>query len=167
MTTTTESSTSFSTHNKLSASSRAKVSEALNQHLANALDLQTQCKQAHWNIRGSNFIASHELFDEVHAAVAGYVDILAERVGQLGEIAGGPVGWVARTTELDEHPRDAVKAKEHMKALSKTMATFAQKTREGIEAASEAGDEVSADILTEVTRGADKWVWFIESHLGG
>lgn len=166
MTTTTEATTTFSTHNRLQELSRAKVSKALNQHLANAIDLQTQCKQAHWNVRGSTFIASHKLFDDVYAAVSDYVDILAERIGQLGEVAGGSVGWVARSTELDEHPRDAVKPDEHMRALASAVASFAQKAREGIHEASEAGDEVTADILTEVTRGADKWVWFIESHLG-
>jgi starvation-inducible DNA-binding protein len=79
----------YTTGNDLSEKVRSQVIDLLNQRLADAIDLDTQAKQAHWNVKGPQFIALHKLFDEVYAAVEEYVDLLAERVVQLGGIAAG------------------------------------------------------------------------------
>jgi starvation-inducible DNA-binding protein len=153
----------FATKNDLSPSSRAQVSELLNQRLADCIDLQTQCKQAHWNVKGPNFIALHKLFDEINEEVEEYVDLLAERIVQLGGVAEGTARAVASRSRLEEYP-DLVKGQEHVDALSSALATFGHGTRVAINEADELGDPATADILTEITRGIDKWLWFVEAH---
>jgi starvation-inducible DNA-binding protein len=69
----------------------------MNQRLASAVDLQTQMKQANWNVKGPSFIGLHKLFDEVDEAVESYVDMIAERIVQLGGIAEG----TARVAEMN------------------------------------------------------------------
>jgi starvation-inducible DNA-binding protein len=154
----------FSTHNSLPKSDRAQVAELLNRRLADALDLQSQCKQAHWNVKGPNFIALHKLFDDVYAGVTEYADLIAERIVQLGGVARGTVRDVAEASELDEYPTDIATGEDHVKNLSAAVATFGTNMRIAIAETGELDDDASADICTEITRGADKWLWFIEAH---
>ena len=83
------------TKNDLPPDVRNQVVELLNQLLADCIDLQTQCKQAHWNVKGPSFIALHKLFDEINEAVEEYVDLLAERIVQVGGTAEGTARAVA------------------------------------------------------------------------
>jgi starvation-inducible DNA-binding protein len=154
----------FSTLNDLSSSTRAQVSELLNRRLADCIDLQTQCKQAHWNVKGSTFIALHKLFDEVNEDVEEYVDLLAERIVQLGGVAEGTARTVAGRSTLDEYPAHAVTGEEHVAALSSALARFSHEVRAAIEQIDQSEDPATVDILTEITRGADKWLWFVEAH---
>jgi starvation-inducible DNA-binding protein len=154
----------FATRNDLPAAARAKLVELLNRRLADALDLQSQCKQAHWNVKGPEFIALHKLFDDVHADVVEYSDLLAERVVQLGGTARGTVRDVAEASELDEYPASISSGADHVKSLSAAVAAFASRMRRAIDETDKLGDAASADICTEITRGADKWLWFIEAH---
>src|SRR4029077_9578922 len=94
----------YPTKNDLPEASRIEVIALLNQRLAEAIDLQTQCKQAHWNVKGPTFIALHKLFDEITEDVEGYVDEIAERVVQLGGIAEGTVGAVEERSKLPDYP---------------------------------------------------------------
>src|SRR5262249_23098958 len=94
----------FATKNDLSEGVRVKVIQLLNERLADCIDLQTQTKQAHWNVKGPNFIALHELFDQINGAVEEYVDELAERAVQLGGVAEGTARIVARRSSLAEYP---------------------------------------------------------------
>jgi len=149
----------------LPEAARAEAVVLLNQRLADCIDLQTQCKQAHWNVKGSQFIALHKLFDEVNEDVEEYVDLLAERVVQLGGIAEGTVGVVAKRTSLIDYPLTLVTGPEHVAALSDALAGFGRTARIGIEEMNELEDADSADILTEISRGVDKWLWFVEAHL--
>jgi starvation-inducible DNA-binding protein len=153
----------FATKNELSPSIRAQVAELLNQRLADCIDLQTQCKQAHWNVKGPSFISLHKLFDEINEDIEEYVDLLAERVVQLGGVAQGTARTVASRSRLEEYP-DLTKGQEHVDALSSALATFGHGARTAILEADEMGDPATADILTEITRGIDKWLWFVEAH---
>jgi starvation-inducible DNA-binding protein len=126
--------------------------------------LQTQCKQAHWNVRGTSFIALHKLFDEVNESVEEYVDLLAERIVQLGGAAEGTATIVATRSTLADYPLEISASEEHVAALSDALASFARTARAGIAAMEELDDADSADILTEVSRGIDKWLWFVESN---
>jgi starvation-inducible DNA-binding protein len=155
----------YHTKNDLPEAARAEAVVLLNQRLADCIDLQTQCKQAHWNVKGPQFIALHKLFDEVNEAVEEYVDLLAERVVQLGGIAEGTVGAVAKRTSLIDYPLTLVTGPEHVAALSDALAGFGRTARIGIEEMNELEDADSADILTEISRGVDKWLWFVEAHL--
>src|SRR6201993_5313686 len=114
----------FKTKNDLSETTRAKAIEMLNARLADAIDLQTQTKQAHWNIKGPNFIALHELFDKVNEAVQEYVDEIAERAVQLGGVAEGTARVAASRSTLSEYPANAVDGRSHVEALSSALAAF-------------------------------------------
>jgi starvation-inducible DNA-binding protein len=154
----------YPTRNDLPEPTRAQVVGLLNQRLADAIDLQTQCKQAHWNVKGPAFIALHKLFDEINESVEEYVDLIAERVVQLGGIAEGTVGIVSGRTTLEGYPLTISAGNDHVAALSDALATFARTIRIGIEEMNELEDAGSADVLTEISRGIDQWLWFVEAH---
>jgi len=155
----------FRTKNDLPESTRTKAVELLNARLADCIDLQTQTKQAHWNVKGPNFIALHKLFDEVNADVEDYVDSIAERAVQLGGVAEGTARVVAKRSTLTEYPVSAADSHSHIDALSSALAAFGKSARQAIETANEFGDLDTADLFTEVSRGVDKWLWFVEAHL--
>ena len=155
----------FKTKNDLSEGTRTKAIELLNARLADCIDLQTQCKQAHWNVKGPTFIALHELFDKVNEAVEDYVDDIAERAVQLGGVAEGPARMVAKRSSLAEYPASAVDGRSHVEALSSALAEFAKAARKAIDQANDLGDQDTCDLFTEVSRGIDKWLWFVEAHL--
>jgi len=155
----------FKTKNDVPEATRVKVVELLNARLADCIDLQTQTKQAHWNVKGPNFIALHELFDQINEAVEDHVDDIAERAVQLGGIAEGTARMVARRSSLAEYPAMAVDGRSHVEALSSALAAFGAAARKGIDQANELGDLDTADLFTEVSRGIDKWLWFVEAHL--
>jgi starvation-inducible DNA-binding protein len=157
----------YPTKNDLPEATRREAVALLNQRLADCIDLQTQSKQAHWNVKGPSFIALHKLFDEINAAVAEYADLLAERVVQLGGIAEGTVGVVAERSTLVDYPIGLSTGAEHVAALSDALAMFGRTVRVGIEEMNELEDAGSADILTEISRGVDKWLWFVEAHQQG
>jgi starvation-inducible DNA-binding protein len=154
----------YATKNDVPVAARQQVVTLFNQRLADCIDLQTQCKQAHWNVKGPQFIALHELFDQINEAVEGYVDLIAERAVQLGGIAEGTVAAVAARSALPNYPLRASAGQEHVALLSAALAAFGRTARVGIEEMNSLEDAGSADILTEVSRGIDKWLWFVEAH---
>jgi starvation-inducible DNA-binding protein len=160
----TDQSRLFATKNDIPADVRARIADLLNRRLADCIDLQTQCKQAHWNVKGSSFIGLHKLFDDVNTDVEEYVDLLAERVVQLGGVAEGTARCAAERSTLPEYPLDISSGPDHVDALSTALASFGRGCREGIEQLDEWGDADGADILTEISRGVDKWLWFVEAH---
>ena len=155
----------YATRNDLAESSRAQVAELLNRRLADAIDLQTQCKQAHWNVKGPSFIGLHKLFDEVYEDVETYVDLLAERVVQLGGIAEGTARIAAERSELDEYPISISTGEDHVKSLSAALAAFGSRIRFAIQETDELEDADSSDVCTQISRGVDKWLWFVEAHV--
>src|SRR5438094_9616217 len=157
----------YPTKNDLPEAARREAIGLLNQRLADCIDLQTQCKQADWNVKGPTFIALHKLFDEINEDVEGYVDLIAERIVQLGGIAEGTVGVVADRSTLLDYPLALATGAEHVAALSDALAAFGRTARVGIEEMNELEDADSADILTEISRGVDKWLWFVEAHQQG
>jgi starvation-inducible DNA-binding protein len=154
----------FPTKNDLPAETRARVADLLNQRLADCIDLQTQCKQAHWNVKGPGFIGLHKLFDEINEAVEEYVDLLAERAVQLGGVAEGTARCAAERSSLSEYPLEISNGMEHVDALSTALATFGRATRKSIDEMEELGDADTMDMLTDISRGIDKWLWFVEAH---
>jgi starvation-inducible DNA-binding protein len=154
----------YATKNDLPEDRRIEVIDLLNQRLAEAIDLQTQCKQAHWNVKGPSFIGLHKLFDDINEAVEDYVDLIAERAVQLGGVAAGTVGAVENRSTLPDYPLGLSTGAEHVAALSDALAAFGRTVRMGIAEMDELEDADSADMLTEISRGVDKWLWFVESH---
>src|SRR3989441_7044124 len=157
----------YPTKNDLPEATRVEVIALLNQRLAECIDLQTQCKQAHWNVKGPSFIGLHKLFDEINESVEEYVDLIAERVVQLGGIAEGTIGAVEGRSTLVDYPLTLSSGAEHVAALSDALAAFGRTARLGIEEMDELKDADSADMLTEISRGVDQWLWFVEAHQQG
>jgi len=153
------------TQNDLSESTRSKVIALCNDRLADAIDLQTQCKYAHWNVKGSNFIALHELFDKVNEDVEDYIDLIAERAVQLGGLAEGTARMVVKRSNLSEYQTLGSASQDHAAALSAALASFGKLVRRAIDTSNEVNDADTADIFTEISRGVDKWLWMVEAHL--
>jgi starvation-inducible DNA-binding protein len=154
------------TLNDIPEKTRKKVVKLLNQLLVDGVDLHSQVKQAHWNIKGSNFIGLHKLFDKVAAAVDEYTDEIAERAVELGGIARGTVRVAARESQLSEYPLEIVASREHVKALSLALSKFGKALRDGIAETAES-DADTSDLLTDVSREIDKWLWMVEAHNQG
>src|SRR5882672_3844547 len=154
----------YETENDISEQRRLELNALMNQRLADAVDLQMQMKQAHWNVKGPHFIGLHELFDQIDEAVESYVDLIAERIVQLGGIAEGTVRVAAERSRLEEYPLDIADGHAHVEAVARALSTFGHEARKTIEEAEELNDADTADIFTEISRGIDKWLWFVEAH---
>lgn len=153
------------TRHDLPVQQRERMIALLNQQLADATDLYSQTKQAHWNVKGRDFYQLHELFDKLAEAVEEYVDLLAERATALGGEALGTVRMAAAASRLPEYPTGVADGLAHVEALAERYAHYAATTRAAIHAAAEAGDAGTADLFTEISRGVDKHLWFLEAHL--
>jgi len=154
----------YETENDIPQTRRSELNKLMNQRLADAVDLQSQMKQAHWNVKGPHFIGLHELFDQVDEAVESYVDLIAERIVQLGGIAEGTARVAASRSRLEEYPLDIADGAAHVEAVARALSTFGRNARNTINEADELDDADTADLFTEVSRGIDKWLWFVEAH---
>ena len=154
----------YTTENDLSETARTEMIKICNARLAEGVDLQMQCKYAHWNVKGPNFIGLHELFDKIAEEVESYVDEIAERVVQLGGIAQGTVRMAAARSRLEEYPPTIADGSAHVEAVARALSTFGREARVSIEEANALDDADTADLFTGVSRGIDKWLWFVEAH---
>lgn len=149
----------------LPAKVRTQLCEILNQTLAESLDLKTQVKQAHWNVKGEHFYQLHLLFDEMAGELEEYVDEFAERITTLGGVAMGTVRMSAKNSTLPEFPTSLFAGMEYVRALADRYAQYGASLREQIDETDDLGDKDTADLYTEVSRDIDKRLWFLEAHL--
>ena len=155
----------YSTRIDLSAEVRSKVVAILSKTLATTLDLKTQTKQAHWNVKGLDFYQLHELFDVMAGELEEYVDMVAERITTFGGTAMGTARVAASNSILPEYPFDIVDGIEHVTALADRYGLYAKHVRSAIDKTDELGDADTADLYTEISRAIDKRLWFLEAHL--
>jgi starvation-inducible DNA-binding protein len=155
----------FKTRNGLDQETRARMIALLNQHLADAFDLMSQTKFAHWNVKGENFYQLHLLFDKLAEEVQEHVDQIAERVTALGGVATGTARQAAATSRVPEFPQGVHKGMDVVAALADRYAEVSNAMREAIDEADEAEDKDTADLFTEVSRDLDQFLYFLESHL--
>jgi starvation-inducible DNA-binding protein len=153
------------TKNDLPEAVRLQITTYLDVRLADCLDLGTQVKQAHWNVKGPNFHPLHLLFDDIAEDIEDYADLIAERAVQLGGAVRGTARDVAANSGLKEYPHGITDGRAHVDAISNALADFGRTVREGIAHTSDLGDAVTSDMLTEIGRGVDKWLWMVEAHL--
>jgi starvation-inducible DNA-binding protein len=153
------------TKNDIAKGKREKLVDTLNSRLADSLDLKSQAKQAHWNVKGMSFIGLHELFDRVSTEVEVYTDTIAERITALGGTALGTVRVSANKSSLSEYPLEITDGADHVDALSTALADYGKKVRAGIDEADKLDDKDTADLFTEISRGVDKLLWFVEAHI--
>jgi starvation-inducible DNA-binding protein len=152
------------TRHDLPEKTRREVIELLNQQLADVLDLGMQAKQAHWNVKGPNFISLHELFDKVADEIGEFTDEMAERLVALGGVAQGTVQAVNSRSRLKKYPLDITSGPAHVAALADALATFAQSVRAAIDEAGKLGDAGTSDLFTGISTATDKLLWMVESH---
>ena len=155
----------YKTKIDLSEKIRRNVVVILNDRLAEAIDLQSQVKQAHWNVKGPHFIALHELFDKISDVVLDQIDEIAERITSLGGTAQGTVAVAAKRSKLKNYPLSITSGKDHLFYLSTQLAAFGRSVRASIDDTDELGDKDTADLFTGVSRELDKYLWFLEAHL--
>jgi starvation-inducible DNA-binding protein len=154
----------YTTENDLSLECRTTMIGLMNQRLATAIDLQMQMKQAHWNVKGPSFIGLHELFDRAYAEAVEHVDLIAERIVQLGGIAQGTVRRSAAATELADYPASISDGLAHVEAVARALSTFGREARAMIAEAGDLDDAGTADLFTQISRRTDKMLWFVEAH---
>ena len=152
------------THNTLNLLVREQSINVLNRHLAAAIDLQAQLKQAHWNVRGPGFLAIHELFDTIAGLAADDADLLAERCAALGGTAEGTIQVAVENSYLLRYPLAIADTEKHIFAVSAALAAFGQSVRDAALELTKNGDADTADLLTQISRGVDRQLWFVESH---
>jgi starvation-inducible DNA-binding protein len=155
----------YSTRIDISIEARAQIVDLLNATLAHTLDLKTQVKQAHWNVKGLDFYQLHQLFDEMAGELEEYIDLVAERVTALGGLAMGTARVAASVSTLPEFPYDIVAGKDFIIALADRYAPYAKLLRSGIQQTDGLGDADTADLYTEISRSIDMRLWFLEAHL--
>lgn len=152
------------TRNSLPEKIRIEIVAVLQSRLADSIDLMMQAKQAHWNLKGAHFFSMHGVFDKVYADTGAYVDLIGERIVQLGGTAQGTIGAAAKTSGMPEYPLDITSGHKHVAALAHAIAFYGEMIREAVDLASELGDAGTADLLTQVSRGTDANLWFVEAH---
>ncbi|WP_446831554.1 DNA starvation/stationary phase protection protein Dps [Candidatus Foliamicus sp.] len=148
----------------LEEATRRRMVKVLNARLADAVNLATQMKQAHWNVKGPSFIALHELFDTIHADTLTQVDELAERITTLGGTALGTVAVAASESGLPDYPLDIFSGADHVESVSAALAAFGAGIRTAIAEAGDAGDADTEDLFVEISRAVDKNLWLVEAH---
>jgi starvation-inducible DNA-binding protein len=146
---------------------RETMIDLLNQQLADTFDLYSQVKQAHWNVKGAQFIALHELYDVLAADLLVHGDAIAERATALGGVAHGTARMAAAHSRLTEFPDGPVDSLDSVAALVERFAAYAETTRQAIDTAEEHSDMSTSDLFVEISRAVDKHLWFLEAHLQG
>ncbi|MDR3646232.1 MAG: DNA starvation/stationary phase protection protein Dps [Candidatus Babeliales bacterium] len=154
-------------HSKISLPEKDRIEliNILNKSLASTADLYAQLKQAHWNVKGREFIELHKLFDEIAELVEEQVDIIAERITSLGGTALGTIQQATTNTELRLYPVDIFKAEDHIEHLTHNIAILGELTRTNIKRSEDLGDMGTNDLYIDLVRLLDKSLWFIEAHV--
>src|SRR6202789_972241 len=155
----------YKTKIDLSEKTRRNVIVILNERLSDAIDLQSQVKQAHWNVKGPHFIALPELFAKISAAMLEQIYKIAVRIASLGGTAEGTVAVAARRSKLKNYPLSITSGKDHLFYLSTQLSVYGKIVRAAIDETDELGDKDTADLLTAISREIDKYLWFVEAHL--
>ena len=167
MTVKTGQATMFSTRIDIAEDTRKELIGLINQQLADTLDLFTQTKQAHWNVKGLDFFQVHELLDDLAKTVRKQADMIAERATALGGVALGTARMSAETSTLPEYPENTFNVPEVLDAVVERYAAYAASTRAAIKRTQELDEPTTEDMFTDVSREIDEALYFLESHLQG
>ena len=153
------------TRNDTKSNAKRVSLDTLQSRLADGIDLALVIKQAHWNLKGPQFIGIHLMFDGFRDELDEFNDKVAERITQLGGTARGTVQAVGAETKLAPYPLDTYAIADHLAALIDRYALYANAVRQNIDDTDDAGDVGTSDLFTEISRGVDKQLWFLEAHV--
>ena len=157
--------TLYASPNRLPEEAREKLTGSLNARLADGIDLHTQIKVAHWNIKGLHFAALHPLFETFAVSLANHNDTIAERAVTLGATAYGTARHVAKASTLPEYPQDTRRDRDHVKLLSERIEKYLDGLRETRGVGEKVGDTDTVDLLTGIISEFEKHDWFLRASL--
>ncbi len=149
----------------LSDEIKKQVVQVMQERLAEASDMYSQAKFAHWNVKGDNFYQLHLLFDHVAKVIGKQVDPIAERITQLGGVANGTVRQAACVSKIPEYPVETVAGMDHVRALADSLGRYCQELREASDKIDDLGDGPSSDFFNQLIIDAEEQMYFLESHL--
>jgi starvation-inducible DNA-binding protein len=150
----------------LSEPARVAIAKSLNERLADGLDLHSQIKVAHWNIKGPNFASLHPLFETFANSLALHNDTIAERAVTLGALAYGTVRHVAQTSRLPEYISDTTRDLDHVRLLAERIEVYLEGMRASRKVAETEVDVDTVDMLTGMISEFEKHAWFLRATLG-
>jgi starvation-inducible DNA-binding protein len=151
--------------NSLSETVRAQIIDLCNARLADAVDLQLQCKYAQWNVKGPDFVALHGFFNQVHEDIGNYADRIAARTVQLGGMANFTEHVVPTWAHLAEFNAENAGERAFVQTLASALASFGKITDQTRDRCNELDDGVTAEMFTEICCGVEEWLTKIESRL--
>jgi starvation-inducible DNA-binding protein len=157
----------FATPSKLSEDARARIADTLNARLADGIDLHSQIKVAHWNVKGPHFAALHPQFEAFAVALANHNDTIAERAVTLGALAYGTVRHSAKNSGIPDYPQSTTRDIEHVKLLADRFELYLARLRESRAVAEKHADTDTEDMLTLIVTEFEKFSWFLRASLEG
>jgi|APGre2960657423_1045063.scaffolds.fasta_scaffold00965_2 starvation-inducible DNA-binding protein len=149
----------------IQAENRKKLAVILNQTLADLSDLKSHAKQAHWNLRGPNFISYHKLADKIAEAAGSFADTTAERCIQLGGYVYGLTSHVVKASDLPAFPEDINDEDDCMEAVLASVSHVCASSRAMIEETQDLGDYATSDMYIDITRAFDKFAWMLNASI--
>jgi starvation-inducible DNA-binding protein len=155
----------YKTPSQLPETARTELVRTLNERLADGLDLHSQIKVAHWNVRGPQFPALHPLFEQFADQLAVHNDAIAERAVTLGGLAVGSTRAVAKASRLPDYPADTTRDLDHVKLLAERFESYLAGVRESRGIGEKLGDTDTVDLLTGVITEFEKNSWFLRATL--
>ncbi len=153
--------------NPLPEKSRAALVELLNARLADGLDLHSQIKVAHWNIKGAQFAALHPLFETFAVSLANHNDSVAERAVTLGGKAYGTARHVAKTSHLPDYEQETTRDLDHVRLLADRIEGYLSGLRDSRKASEQHQDTDTVDLFTGIITEFEKHAWFLRASLEG
>lgn len=144
---------------------KEKVVGIMNTTLAGSLDMYSQAKYAHWNVKGVNFYQLHLVFDDVAKTIFKQIDAIAERITQLGGTANGTVRMSAGTSPIPPYNVEALSGPDHLEALANSLGVYCKELREASDKIDDAGDGPTSDFYNQLIVDAEEELYFLESHL--
>jgi starvation-inducible DNA-binding protein len=150
---------------RLPEDSRRRIVAVLNRSLADGLDLHSQIKVAHWNIKGPHFSALHPQFETFAVGLAAFNDEIAERAVTLGGHVYGTLRHAAQVSRVPEYDQEAQRDLDHVRLLAERFDAYIEGLREARGVGEKEGDTDTVDLLTGVISEFEKHTWFLRATL--
>lgn len=146
----------------IAANDRNEISEGLSRVLADTYTLYLKTHHYHWNVTGPQFRSLHLMFEEQYRELWAATDEIAERIRALGEFAPGTYAEFSKLSSIQED-NSVPSADQMVKNLVKGHETVVKTARDLFKSASEASDEVTADLMVQRMQASEKTAWMLRS----